>query len=66
MVLSVEKIQLCCARRCKSFSEAFQEARISSTTMQRIRAGKDINPKVAGKLAAALGCDPAELLEYES
>ncbi len=65
MILSIEKIQLNCARRCKTFSKAFQEARISTTTMQRIRAGKDVNPKVAGRLAVALGCDPAELLKKE-
>jgi hypothetical protein len=63
VVLSIEKIRLNCARQCRTFTETLKEARIATGTAQRIKAGKNITPKVAGKLAAALECDPAELLK---
>ena len=62
MVLSIEKIKLETARKQKSIAEILKLAHISSVTARRINAGHEVQPKTAGKLAAALGVDVTELL----
>lgn len=62
MKLDFNKIRLVCARKCFSIGEALQAAHVSTFTAKRIREGLEVNTKTAGKLAAALGVDVAELL----
>lgn len=62
MLLSIEKIKLATARKQKSISEVLKIAHISSITARRINAGHEVQPKTAGKIAAALDVDVAELL----
>lgn len=63
MVLDVAKIRLAVARKQMSICEVRKLAHISSVTERRINAGCEVQPKTAGKLAAALGVDVAELLK---
>ncbi len=62
MKLDFEKIRLACARKCLTVGEALKAAHTSSFTAKRIKDGKEVNTKTAGKLAAALGVDVAEIL----
>ncbi len=63
MVLDPKKIDVVLARKKKSYGKAYKEARISSSTAMRIRKGLPVLPKVAGRLAAALGTDVLELID---
>lgn len=65
MILDYGKIKLACARKCFTIRNALQAAHISSLTAKRIKDGMEVNTKTAGKLAAALGVDVAELLTDE-
>ncbi len=38
---------------------------VSPQTITRIRSGADVKPVTVGKIAKALGVDPAELIEME-
>jgi len=62
MILNMEKIRIAAARKCYTMTETFKEAHMSVVTVKRIKDGKEINTKTAGKLAAALGVDIVELL----
>lgn len=65
MRLDFNKIRLACARKCFTISNALQAAHISTLTAKRIKDGMEVNTRTAGKLAAALGVDVAELLTDE-
>lgn len=65
MILDYRKIKLACARKCFTIRNALQAAHISSLTAKRIKDGMEVNTKTAGKLAAALGVDVADLLTDE-
>ena len=62
MKLSLEKIKLATARKQMNFSDVLKQAHVSTLTATRIREGRDVNTRTAGKIAAALGVDVAELL----
>lgn len=55
------KLDVCLARQCKSPRDIRDAA--SQTTLQRIRNGREVTPKTAGRIARALGVDIAEILE---
>jgi len=55
MVLSLEKIKIAAANNQMNFSDLLKLAHVSTVTAGRIREGKEVNTKTAGKLAAALG-----------
>ena len=63
MVLDIQKIKLALARKQVSLLEVLKQAHISSITVGRINAGHEVQPKTAGKLAAALGVDVTEILK---
>lgn len=63
MILDMQKIKLALARKQLSFLEILKQAHISSITVGRINAGREVQPKTAGKLAAALGVDVTEILK---
>lgn len=65
MILSIEKIKIAVANKQMNFTEMLKKAHVSTVTAGRIRAGKEVNTKTAGKLAAALGVDVTELLANE-
>lgn len=63
MLLDMAKIKLYAARKVLSIDELRKLAHISNITVRRINAGKEVYPKTAGKLAAALGVDVTEILK---
>lgn len=63
MILDVTKIKLATARLQLTMREVMKNAHLSSVTVRRVYAGKEVQPRTAGKLAAALGCDVAEILK---
>lgn len=65
MKLDFEKIRLECARKCLSMRDVLHRANMSTVTAKRIKSGLEVNPKTAGKLAAALGVDVTEILVTE-
>lgn len=63
MVLNTKRIEVALARKVEIFGELYKAARISTVTARRIRKGLPVQPKIAGKLAAALGVDVSELVD---
>lgn len=61
MKISVSKFDLAVARSGKLRDE-YRNA-ISDGTLANIRRGREIRPSTVGRIAKALGVDPAELLE---
>ena len=63
MKIDHNKLELLLARKCKSLSDLRDGT--SPQTLRRIQRGEDVKPKTAGRIARALGCDPADILEGE-
>lgn len=63
MIIDTKKLDLCLARKGESIS-ALRYC-ISPQTLTRIRRKENITPRTLGRLAKALGVDPAELVETE-
>lgn len=64
MKLDNRKLEMWLARRCMTLSSLRCEG-VSPQTITRIRSGADVKPVTVGKIAKALGVDPAELIEME-
>lgn len=63
MKIENRKLDLQLARQCKTISDLRCVA--SSQTLTRIRQGDNIKPSTLGRIAKALNCDPADILEGE-
>ncbi len=63
MILDVQKVMLAAAEKKLGFTEAFKLAHIATATIMRIKKGKEIQTKTAGKLAEVLGVSVADLLK---
>lgn len=61
MKIDPKKLDLHLARECKSLSDLRDGT--SPQTLKRIRRGEEVQPKTAGRIAKALGCDVADILE---
>lgn len=61
MRIDVSKLDLALARRCMSLRNL--RSNISSQTLTRIRKGDDITPRTLGRIAEALGVDPADIID---
>lgn len=57
------KLDIVLAKRCKNLHEL--RFILSASTLSRIRKGNSVETKTVGKLAEALGVDPAELISTE-
>ena len=64
MKISKAKFDLAIARSGK-MREEYRDA-ISDGTLVNIRRGREIRPSTVGRIARALGCDPADIIEEES
>lgn len=62
MRIDNHKLDLLLARKRKSLRELRGEG-VSPQTLTRIRRGEDVKPKTVGGVAAALGVDPADLIQ---
>lgn len=63
MKIENRKLDLQLARQCKTISDLRCVA--FSQTLTRIRQGDNIKPSTLGRIAKALNCDPADILEGE-
>lgn len=61
MKIDHKKLELFLARECKSLSDLREGS--SPQTLKRIRNGEEVKPRTAGRIAKALNCDVADLLE---
>lgn len=58
------KLNVQLARSCKRLSDLRDEG-LSPQTLTRVRRGMDVMPVTVGKIAKALGVDPADIIETE-
>lgn len=61
MKIDNRKLDLQLARQCKIISDLRGVA--STQTLTRIRQGDNIKPSTLGRIAKALNCDPADLID---
>ena len=64
MQINKIKLEMALARNCLSIS-ALREKGLSPQTLTRIRNGAEVKPVTVGKIAKALGVDPADIIEME-
>ena len=63
MKIDLDKLNMMLARNCLSLSDL--RSGTSPQTLRRICKGEEVKPKTLGRIARALGCDPAELVREE-
>ncbi|MBM6919668.1 helix-turn-helix transcriptional regulator [Phocea massiliensis] len=61
MKLDVLKFELFLAKRGKTQKEL--EKNISMSSLRKAKRGNDVTPKTIGKIAAALGVEPEEIIK---
>lgn len=65
MIVNRQKLELAMARACMTSAELPKAAGLPRPTVQNAIVGKSVRPATAGKIAKALGVDPAEIIEME-
>ena len=63
MKIDVKKLDLLLARKCMVKSDLRDGS--SPSTLRKISRGEEVKPATAGRIAKALGVDPADILEEE-
>lgn len=63
MKIDTARLDLVLARRCMSKAELRDGT--SPQTLKRIYRGAEVKPKTVGRIASALGVDPAEIIVKE-
>lgn len=66
MLVDRKKLELAMARACMSSADLPVAAGIPRPTVQNAVVGKSVRPATLGRIAKALGVDPAELLKEEA
>jgi len=64
MKINVNRFELALARACKTARQLRNDG-VAQQTIQRMYLGKNMLPSTVGRIARALGVDPAELIEEE-
>lgn len=54
------------ARKCMNSQDLAKSAGLPQQTVNGVLRGRNVRPATLGKVARALGCDPAELLARET
>ena len=65
MIVNRKKLELAMARACMNSADLPKAAGLPRPTVQNAIVGKSVRPATAGKIAKALGVDPAEIIEME-
>ena len=65
MKVNRQKLYLAMARACMDSADLPAAAGMPRPTVQNAIVGKNIRPSTLGKIAKALGVDPADLIEQE-
>lgn len=63
MKVNREKLQLAMARSCLDTKGLTEAAQLPRPTVNNVICGKGVGPKTLGRIARALDCDPAEIIE---
>lgn len=63
MNVNRQKLELAMARACMTSAELFVASGLPRPTVQNAVVGKGVRPATVGKIAKALGVDPAEIVE---
>ena len=63
MKVDRKKLELAMARSCMSAKNLAKSANMPRPTVKNAIAGRNIRPVTLGRIAAALGVDPAEIIE---
>ena len=63
MKIDTARLDLVLARCCMNAADLRNGT--SPQTLKRIYRGEEVKPKTVGRIAAALGVDPAEIMEKE-
>lgn len=58
-----QKLELAMARACMNSADLPAAAGLPRPTVQNLIVGKSVRPGTLGRIAKALGCDPADLIE---
>ena len=66
MTISKGKVELVLAREKKTITEICRESGYSRTRFYSAMNGKNVTPKVVGKIAGILGVDVTEIIEMEN
>ena len=64
MKIDNHKLNLILAKRCMNLRDL--RAGTSPQTLTRIRRGEDVLPATLGRIAKALGVDPADIIKEEA
>lgn len=62
MKIDKQKLEIILARKCMNPPQLAKLAKMPYQSIVNARAGKGIRPATLGKIAAALGVDPSDLL----
>lgn len=65
MKADTNKLRLAMARACMNPQDLAKAAQMPAQTVNGVLRGRSIRPATIGKIARALGVDPAEILEKE-
>lgn len=66
MLVDQKKLELAMARACMNSADLPAAAGLPRPTVQNAIVGKSVRPGTLGRIAKALGVDPAELLREEA
>lgn len=58
-----KKLQLAMARACMESSDLPEAAKMPRSTVNNVIAGKGVRPATLGRIAKALNCDVADIME---
>ena len=61
--IDVGRLNMMLARRCMALTDL--RSGTSPQTLTRIMRGEEVKPRTVGRIAKALNCDPADILEGE-
>lgn len=65
MKVNRKKLELAMARACMNSADLPAAAQLPRPTVQNAITGRNIRPGTLGKIAKALGVDPADIIETE-
>ena len=66
MVLSIEKIMIAGAEKQMTLKDVLKEAHMAKATIKKIKEGKEVTMRTAGKLAAVLEVSVLELVVHRN
>ena len=61
-----QKVALAMARKCMNPQDLAKAAGLPPQTVNGVIRGRSVRPATLGRVARALGCDPAELVNQDS